>query len=104
MRAAGDVRNIPSRAPVACPVPALPEGGLVRPADVLATLAYALHARGLTAFYGAADRRLGVLSVVYGKTVWTDGEMLWWRTGDQETRWPAADPDGAARLLLGEDS
>jgi hypothetical protein len=42
---------------------------------------------------------LGLLSIASGLTVWTDGRRLWWdRDGDQAT-WPAADPDGAARIL-----
>ncbi len=49
--------------------------------------------------YVASCRLLGVLSVAYGITVWSNGRVLWWRTGQDETTWPAADAPGAARLL-----
>jgi hypothetical protein len=71
--------------------------------DALIALAYQLRARGLTVLYGAACRRLGVLSVAYGVTVWTDGEELWWLINDQETRWPVTDPEGAADRLAGTE-
>lgn len=75
----------------------------MRPADALIALADQLRPRGFTALYGSACNRFGVPSVVYGMTVWTDGLMLWWGSGDEETGWPAANPDGAARLLLREE-
>jgi hypothetical protein len=62
-------------------------------------LADLLNANGITRLYGAACTMLGVLSIAYGLTVWTDGRRLWWyRDGDQTT-WPATDPDGAVRIL-----
>jgi hypothetical protein len=72
--------------------------------DALIALAYQLRARGLTALYGAACRRLGVLSVVHGVTVWTDGKELWWLINDEETRWPVTEPEGAADRLAGTDA
>ena len=48
--------------------------------------------------YGAACDRLGVLSLP-AVTVWTNGRVLWWRAGQGETTWPAADAPAAARLL-----
>jgi hypothetical protein len=76
----------------------------VRPVEALRALANQLEARGGERLCGAADSRLGVLSVAYGVTVWTDGETLWWLTAETETLWPATDPDGAARLLLGQET
>ena len=72
-----------------------------RPAQVLEALAALLRQRGITSLYGAACDRFGVLSVSAGVSVWTNGRVLWWRAGDHETAWPAADPDGAARILSG---
>jgi hypothetical protein len=69
------------------------------PADVLRTLADLLQARGLTRLYGCACAAVGVLSVTIGLTVWCDGRLLRWRHDGDETTWPAADPDGAARRL-----
>jgi hypothetical protein len=71
----------------------------LRPANVMRALADLLRADGITRLYGAACAMLGVLSIAYGLTIWTDGRRLWWdRDGDQTT-WPATDPDGAARIL-----
>ena len=41
-----------------------------------------------------------MLSVAYGVTVWTNGRVLFWHAGDDETRLPAADPIYAARVLV----
>jgi hypothetical protein len=72
----------------------------LRPASVLGALDDLLRAHGLTRLYGAACTLYGVLSVTYGLTVWTNGLLLWWRTpSGEETTWPAADPQGAARIL-----
>jgi hypothetical protein len=70
--------------------------------DALRALADQLQARGLIRLYGSACARIGVLSVAYGLTVWTDGRDVWWGTGDDQVRLPAADPEGAARKLLGD--
>lgn len=71
------------------------------PAAVLRALVLVLGAAGLTALYGSACTVYGVLSVTYGLTVWTNGRLLWWRTPDgNETTWPAADPEGAGRMLV----
>jgi hypothetical protein len=67
-------------------------------------LAGQLQAHGITRMYGAACATLGVLSVAYGVTVWTDGRRFWWRDGDTETGWPAADPEGAAAQLAAAHS
>ncbi len=72
-----------------------------RPAEVLEALATLLRQRGVTHMYSVSCRLLGVLSVSAGVSVWTNGRVLWWRAGDHETAWPAADPDGAARILSG---
>jgi hypothetical protein len=32
-------------------------------------------------------------------SVWTNGRVLWWRAGEDETIWPATDAPGAARRL-----
>ncbi len=69
-----------------------------RPALVLRSLADQLRERGVTSLYGAACRHFGVLSLP-GVSVWTNGRVLWWQAGDDETTWPAADAPGAARLL-----
>ncbi|HWG62441.1 MAG TPA: hypothetical protein VG253_12085 [Streptosporangiaceae bacterium] len=74
-----------------------------RPAAALAALADQLRAAGITRLYGSACALFGVLSVSYGLTVWTNGRVFWWRRDDEEIRWPAADPGGAARLLLRKD-
>jgi len=70
-----------------------------RPAAVLGALAAQLRAAGITRLYGSACALFGVLSVAYGLTVWTNGRLLWWQTGDDQETWPAADPHGAARVL-----
>ena len=72
-----------------------------RPAQVLEALAALLRQQGVTHLYSASSCLLGVLSVSAGVSVWTNGRVLWWRAGDHETAWPAADPDGAARILSG---
>lgn len=74
-----------------------------RPAAALRALAAQLRAAGISCLYGSACARFGVLSVGYGLTVWTNGRVFWWRRDDEEIRWPAADPGGAARLLLRKD-
>jgi hypothetical protein len=71
----------------------------LRPANVVRTLADLLRADGITRLYGNACTKLGVLSIVHGLTVWTDGQRLWWDRDGNQTVWPAADPDGAARIL-----
>jgi hypothetical protein len=71
----------------------------LRPVNVLRTLADLLHAAGITRLYGSACTFYGVLSIAYGLTVWTDGRRLWWDRDGEKTAWPAADPDGAARIL-----
>jgi hypothetical protein len=67
-----------------------------RPAGALEALAGQIH-QG-TRCYLCADRVLGVLSLP-GVSVWSNGRVLWWRAGDDETTWPAADAPGAARRL-----
>jgi hypothetical protein len=42
---------------------------------------------------------LGVLSVAYGVTVWTNGQRLWWHDDGDKDGWPAADLEGAADRL-----
>jgi hypothetical protein len=73
--------------------------GHLRPANVVRALADLLRADGITRVYGNACTMLGVLSIACGLTVWTDGRRLWWDRDGHQTTWPAADPDGAARLL-----
>jgi hypothetical protein len=69
------------------------------PAQALHALAGQLRQRGITSLYGNACDQLGVLSLP-GVSVWTNGRILWWRTSNgTQTTWPAADPEGAARLL-----
>ena len=60
-----------------------------RPAEALDALGQ-LRQRGVTRMYAASCRLFGVLSVSAGVTVWTNGRVLWWRTADGETTWPAA--------------
>jgi hypothetical protein len=70
-----------------------------RPAQALHTLAGQLRQRGITSLYGNACDQLGVLSLP-GVSVWTNGRILWWRTGEgTQITWPATDPEGAVRLL-----
>jgi hypothetical protein len=71
----------------------------LRPADVVRALDGLLRAAGITRIYGAACIAVGVLSVTYELTVWTDGRRLWWHRHGEQTTWPATDPDGAARIL-----
>jgi hypothetical protein len=80
----------------AYPLPAPPPRQ--RPAHALHALAGQLRQRGITSLYGNACHHLGVLSLP-GVSVWTNGRILWWRTDGTQTTWPAADPEGAARLL-----
>jgi hypothetical protein len=70
-----------------------------RPAAALRALAAQLRAAGITRLYGSACTLFGVLSITYGLTVWTNGRLLWWQTGNDQETWPAADPQGAARAL-----
>jgi hypothetical protein len=70
------------------------------PAGALHALATHLRQRGVTDLYGAACPRSGVLSLP-GVTVWTNGRVLWWRAGNNQTTWPATDAAGAARRLAG---
>ena len=69
------------------------------PAEALNALADQLRHRGLTHIYTASCSALGVLSLP-SIAVWTNGRLLWWRTSDIETTWPAADAYGAARQLV----
>ena len=69
-----------------------------QPAVALRALAGQLQQRGITSLYGYACDRIGVLSLP-GVSVWTNGRVLWWRAGDEENGWPAADPGGAAGQL-----
>jgi hypothetical protein len=68
------------------------------PVQALRALADQLQLRGVGQLYGYACEHLGVLLLPH-VSVWTDGRVLWWRAGSQRTSWPAADPDGAARIL-----
>ena len=70
-----------------------------RPAAVVNALARQLRTLGVPQLYGAACRDYAVLSVSRGVTVWTNGRLLWWRSGENETTWPAADAPGAAMRL-----
>jgi hypothetical protein len=69
------------------------------PNEALYALAGHLREQGITSLYGCACDRFGVLSVSAGVSVWTNGRVLWWHTADGETTWPAADPEGAVRIL-----
>lgn len=69
-----------------------------QPAKALDALAAQLRERGVTSLYGASCRLFGVLSLP-AVSVWTNGQVLWWRAGDDQTTWPAADPPGAAQRL-----
>ena len=71
----------------------------LRPADALVYLAGTLT-RLPEHVYISSDGVLGVLSLP-GVSVWTNGRVLWWRSGDGETIWPAMDPGGAVRILSG---
>jgi hypothetical protein len=71
----------------------------LRPANVVRALADLLRSDGITRLYGDACTILGVLSIAYGLTVWTDGRRLWWDRDGTQATWPATDPDGAARIL-----
>ena len=66
------------------------------PAEVLEVLAEQLTGPGR--FYIVSDGVLGVLSLP-GVSIWSNGRVLWWRVGDDETSWPAADAPGAVRIL-----
>jgi hypothetical protein len=70
-----------------------------RPADVLAAVEIVLHSLGLTRLYLCACPIVGVISVSPDVTAWTDGRTIRWRHAGAETRWSAADPEGAARQL-----
>jgi hypothetical protein len=70
-----------------------------RPAASLDALATQLRAAGITRLYSSACTLFGVLSIAYGLTVWTNGRLLWWQTGNEHVTWTAADPEGAARIL-----
>ncbi len=69
-----------------------------RPAEALEALAGQLTGPGQ--FYVVTDGVLGVLSLP-AVSVWSNGRVLWWRDGDGEVTWPAADAEGAGRRLAG---
>ena len=69
-----------------------------RPANALDALAAQLRERGIVNLYGAFCNRFGVLSLP-DVSVWSNGQVLWWRAGEDETTWPAADAPGAAQRL-----
>ena len=60
-----------------------------QPAEVLDALARQLHQRGIRSLIRRCCDRIGVLSLP-AVTVWTNGRVLWWRSADGETTWPAA--------------
>ncbi len=68
--------------------------------EALDALAVQLQQRGLTRLYRNVSGPIGVLSVVCGATVWSDGKVFWWHIKGEETRLPAADPMYAARTLV----
>ena len=70
-----------------------------RPADVLAAVEIVLRDLGLTRLYWSATPLIGLISVARGVTAWCDGRTVTWRTSREETRWSAADAEGAARQL-----
>ncbi|MGH3157924.1 MAG: hypothetical protein ACRDNF_15295 [Streptosporangiaceae bacterium] len=72
-----------------------------RAADVLKAAEIVLRDLGLTRLYLSADAAagVGVLSVARGVTAWCDGRTVNWRHQGAETRWTAADAEGAAREL-----
>jgi hypothetical protein len=81
---------------------AVPMPAYRRPAaDVLMAAEIALRDLGLTRLYSSADAAagVGVLSVARGVTAWCDGRTVTWRHQGTESRWTAADPEGAAREL-----
>ena len=67
-----------------------------RPAEALDALAREIPEPGR--FYVVSDGVLAVLSLP-AVSVWSNGRVLWWRTADDETTWPAADVPGAVRRL-----
>ena len=70
-----------------------------RPSLVLRALAAQLRRHGQPRLYMATCARYGVLSVSSGVTVWTNGRILWWRSGADASTWPAADYQGAGMRL-----
>ena len=71
-----------------------------RPAEALEALAGQIPGPGR--FYICSDGVLGVLSLP-AVSVWTNGRVLWWHSGDGGMTWPAADAAGAARRLAAAD-
>lgn len=69
--------------------------------QALWALADELRDQGLDHLYARASRTIGVLSVRAGLTVWSNGRILRWHQAGQLITWPAADPQGAARRMLG---
>jgi hypothetical protein len=70
-------------------------------ADVLKAAEIVLRDLGLTRLYRSTDPAagIGVISVARGVTAWCDGRTLTWRHQGEQTRWTAADAEGAAREL-----
>jgi hypothetical protein len=66
---------------------------------VIAAVELGLRELGLTRMYVRACPLVGVISVAFGVTAWTDGRTLTWRHAGDDTIWPAADAEGAARQL-----
>lgn len=68
----------------------------LRPAEALERLAGQLPEGTRTTL--RTDGTLAVLSTP-AASIWSNGRVLWWHTGDGEVTWPAADAEGAARRL-----
>jgi hypothetical protein len=69
------------------------------PGDVIAVVEIVLRDLGLSRLYMRACQSIGVISVAANLTAWCDGRTLTWRHAGQETTWPAADAEGAAKKL-----
>jgi hypothetical protein len=84
--------------PVARFIPAPLVRPRLLPAEALERLAGLLPEGTRTTL--RAEGGLAVLSTP-AASVWCDGRVFRWATGDGETTWPAADAEGVARQLAG---
>lgn len=76
------------------PFPPAPPGA--SPARAAADLIRALAGHGITGIYTAAAKKVAVISVTAGLTVWTDGRQFWCTHRGQRHTWSAADAETAA--------
>ncbi|WP_052745829.1 hypothetical protein [Allosalinactinospora lopnorensis] len=75
------------------------------PAEAIGRLHSYLTAAGMRRLYAADRTTIALLSVREGLTVWCMHGRFQWRDEDgRQITHPAADPEGAARWITGQDN